>query len=187
MNIRKKPEMAINVISQIRQLTQDYLKNELECAGLTGLVSSHGHILGCLYARDHLPMRSIADMIGRRKSTLTVLADKLEQEGYIQREVSPDDNRVRQISLTPKGHGTRSIFLEINDRLQRQIWQGFSPDEKLQAMNFLLRMEANVESLHECHAEVESADSDNKVRQQPGGRFGFTDSTDSANAPPSGR
>lgn len=99
----ENPTLAPNLISRIRHGLHRFLKQELNRAGLPGMVPSHGLILGCLYSEDHLPMNRIARLIGRRKSTLTVLADKLENRGYIQRGASAEDNRVRQVSLTAKG------------------------------------------------------------------------------------
>ena len=81
----ENPTLAPNLISRIRHGLHRFLKQELNRAGLPGMVPSHGLILGCLYSEDHLPMNRIARLIGRRKSTLTVLADKLENRGYIQR------------------------------------------------------------------------------------------------------
>ena len=135
--------MAPNVVSRIHQLSEEFLKDELEKAGITGLVTSHGHILGCLYMEDNLPMWRIAAQIKRRKSTLTVLADKLEQEGYIRREPSPEDSRVRHLSLTPKGEAARPLFLDIARRLQERFWRGFSPEEQRRAMEYLARVENN--------------------------------------------
>ena len=140
-NFRKNPEMAPNVISRIHQLSEEFLKEELEKAGIQGLVASHGHILGCLYMEDNLPMWRIAALIKRRKSTLTVLADKLEQEGYIRRLPSPDDSRVRYLALTPKGEAARPLFLDIARRLQERFWHDFSAEEQRRTMEFLTRME----------------------------------------------
>lgn len=145
-NFRKNPEMVPNVVSRIHQLSEDFLKEELEKAGITGLVASHGHILGCLYMQDNLPMWRIAELIKRRKSTLTVLADKLEQEGYIRREPSPGDSRVRHLSLAPRGEAVRPLFMDIARRLQDRFWSGFSEEEKHRTMKYLARMESNFQS-----------------------------------------
>lgn len=142
-NFRKNPAHAPNVISRIHQLAEEFLKSELEKAGLTGMVASHGHILGCLFMEDKLPMWRIVSLIKRRKSTLTVLADKLEQEGYILREASPTDSRVRHLALTPKAEAVRPVFTDITRRLQERLWNGFSPEEQAQFMDYLLRMENN--------------------------------------------
>lgn len=142
-NFRKNPTLAPNVISRIHQLSEEFLKGELEKAGLAGMVASHGHILGCLFMEDKLPMWRIVSLIKRRKSTLTVLADKLEQEGYIRREASPADSRVRNLALTPKAEAIRPVFIDIGKRLRERFWSGFSPEEQKQFMDYLLRMEKN--------------------------------------------
>ncbi|MCH5276514.1 MAG: MarR family transcriptional regulator [Desulfovibrionaceae bacterium] len=140
---RNNPALAPNVISRIHQLSEEFLKSELEKAGLTGMVASHGHILGCLFMEDKLPMGRIVSLIKRRKSTLTVLADKLEQEGYIRREASPADSRVRHLALTPRAEAVRPVFMDIARRLQERFWNGFSPEEQRRFMDYLLRMENN--------------------------------------------
>lgn len=142
---RKDPILALNVISQIRQLSSDFLTDELEQMGATGLVPSHGHILGCLYQEDNLPMNQIAEKIGRRKSTLTVLANKLEQSGYIQRIGSPDDSRIKLLALTNKGRDLKTPFMSIGMRLQSKMWQDFTAEDQTQFMEFLARMESNLQ------------------------------------------
>lgn len=157
-NFRKNPELVPNVVSRIHQMSEDFLKEELEKAGIPGLVASHGHILGCLYMEDNLPMWRIAQLIKRRKSTLTVLADKLEQEGYIRRAPSPGDSRVRHLSLTPRGEAARTLFMDIARRLQQRFWQGFSEEDQRRAMIYLTRMENNFQSHARKGTEAGPAD-----------------------------
>lgn len=140
----ENPALAPNLISRIRHGLHKFLKTELDRAGLPGLAPSHGLILGCLYSEDHLPMNRIAQLIGRRKSTLTVLADKLENRGYIQRSASAEDNRVRQLSLTAKGEEARAAFEGISRAMHERLWQGFSEEEKIQVMRLLRRMADNL-------------------------------------------
>lgn len=137
------PAFALNIISKIRQNAEEFLRDSLENAGAGGLVSSHGHILGALYAEKKLSMYQIAQKIGRCKSTLTVLAQKLEQEGFISREPGEGDSRVRYISLTEKGHAFGPVFEQISHSMNTTIWDGFSEEEKKVAMEMLLRLEAN--------------------------------------------
>ncbi len=141
------PTLAPNLISRIRHGLHKYLKQELDRAGLPGLVPSHGLILGCLYNEDHMPMNRIAQLIGRRKSTLTVLADKLENRGYIQREASAEDSRVKRVSLTAKGEEARESFERISRNMHESLWQGFSEEEKRQLMRLLRRMSDNISAM----------------------------------------
>ena len=94
-----------------------------------------------------MPMNRIAQLIGRRKSTLTVLADKLENRGYIQREASAEDSRVKRVSLTAKGEEARESFERISRNMHESLWQGFSEEEKRQLMRLLRRMSDNISAM----------------------------------------
>ena len=161
----ENPALAPNLISRIRHGLHKFLKTALDRAGLPGLVPSHGLILGCLYTEDQLPMNRIAQLIGRRKSTLTVLADKLERRGYIQREASAEDNRVRRVSLTAKGEEARAAFENISHAMHEKLWQGFSEEEKAQTMRLLHRMSDNLSAASSPDSSEESSeDADNDIR-----------------------
>ncbi len=141
------PAFALNVISKIRQNAEEFLRDSLDKAGACGLVSSHGHILAALYTEKKLSMYQIAQKIGRCKSTLTVLAQKLEQEGFIARAPDEEDSRVRYISLTQKGESFGPIFQQISDDMNNTLWDGFSEEEKNVAMDTLFRLEKNSRKL----------------------------------------
>ncbi len=141
------PSFALNVISKIRQNAEEFLRDSLDNAGAGGLVSSHGHIMAALYAEKKLSMYQIAQKIGRCKSTLTVLAQKLEQEGFICRETDEGDSRVRYISLTDKGNSFGPVFKQISDSMNNTLWDGFSEEEKKTAMGILFRLEENSRKL----------------------------------------
>lgn len=162
----ENPTLAPNLISRIRHGLHRFLKQELNRAGLPGMVPSHGLILGCLYSEDHLPMNRIARLIGRRKSTLTVLADKLENRGYIQRGASAEDNRVRQVSLTAKGEEARAAFESISRAMHERLWRGFSEEEKSQAMRLLRRMADNLAAANSSGPDDAGDDEDGAERKQ---------------------
>lgn len=67
------PTLAPNLISRIRHGLHKYLKQELDRAGLPGLVPSHGLILGCLYNEDHMPMIVLRNLSDAEKARLPFL------------------------------------------------------------------------------------------------------------------
>lgn len=50
-----------------------------------------------------LPMGSIAEVLSCDASTVTGIADRLEERGLIQRQVDPADRRVKLLALTATG------------------------------------------------------------------------------------
>ena len=68
-----------------------------------------------------LDQRTLAGRIGLDTSTIGAVVDRLEARGLIERKVSPDDKRVRLLSVTPAGrkllHGVMPAMLRAQDRM----------------------------------------------------------------------
>ena len=56
-------------------------------------------------------MRSMADSLNCDASYITALADGLESQGLVTRELDPADRRVRQLVLTERGHVMRTEMI----------------------------------------------------------------------------
>ena len=59
-----------------------------------------------------LPMRELASRLNCDPSTVTFLADRLEERGLLQRRVDPKNRRVKLLRLTTKGQRARSALVE---------------------------------------------------------------------------
>ena len=138
------PAAAPSLISLINTLVHCHIDNELEKAGADGLTSSHGHILAVLYQSGPMPMGRIAALIGRSKGTLTVLADKLERLGYIERASSEKDCRGKVLRLTDTGMAFKDRFCELSDGLNRRLWEDISPAEQAKFMRLLDKIRTNM-------------------------------------------
>ena len=69
-----------------------------------------------------LPMGSVAEVLSCDASTLTGLADSLEERGLIERRVDPADRRVKLLALTDIG---RALVTSIDGPFTAEI-PGFS-------------------------------------------------------------
>lgn len=79
-----------------------------------GLTPPQAHALH-LFAHPR-PMRSVANALRCDASYITHIADDLESLGLAERSTSPDDRRVKQVTLTAKGR-------ELHSRLQAQLYE----------------------------------------------------------------
>lgn len=59
-----------------------------------------------------LTMRELADIIGLEPSNLTAVVDKLEARGYVERQSSPTDRRIKRVALTRAGRVMRKRLVE---------------------------------------------------------------------------
>jgi DNA-binding MarR family transcriptional regulator len=86
-----------------------------------------------------LPMGSVADVLSCDASTLTGIADRLEERRLIQRRVDPADRRVKLLALTEQG---RTLVQSIDGPFTSEI-PGFADlgeDERAELTRLLLRL-----------------------------------------------
>ncbi len=129
---------TISVIARIREEANKLILTELERAGLSGIVPSHGDIIAVLLEEKICTMKTLADRIHRTKATLTVLVDKLEKQGFLARQKSTEDNRVVYIALTPKGKALKPVFEQISAKLNNKAFEGIE-NKTLVELNVLLK------------------------------------------------
>ncbi|MEV4297655.1 MarR family winged helix-turn-helix transcriptional regulator [Microbispora rosea] len=92
------------------------LANQIEAnirvrAATLGLTASQGTAL-CELTRP-MTLRELAERMGCEPSNATFVADRLEEQGYLERHPHPDDRRAKQLVLTPKGTELRERLIEL--------------------------------------------------------------------------
>jgi MarR family transcriptional regulator, organic hydroperoxide resistance regulator len=100
---------------QLCRLVQD-LASDIEAhirvrAATLGLTASQGTALREL--SRPMTLRDLADRMSCEPSNITYVADRLEEQGYLERRPHPDDRRAKQLVLTPKGTELRERLLEL--------------------------------------------------------------------------
>ena len=60
-------------------------------------------VLMCLWEQDNVPIKEITERTFLNKATMTPLLKRLEEKGFIRREVLKDNERQKNISLTKEG------------------------------------------------------------------------------------
>ncbi|RNB79728.1 MarR family transcriptional regulator [Brevibacillus fluminis] len=121
---------AASMISKIRDSVNKMIVSELEKNGVEGIVSSHGDILSLLYRVDGISVKVLAEKIHRTQPTVSVLVDKLEKLGYVERRKSEEDSRVTLVALTKKGQTLEPIFAKVSEELNELLYGGLTDDEK---------------------------------------------------------
>ncbi len=120
---------GLSLISKIQEKGNRFILEELKKNGAGGLVPSHGDILMCLYNFDKMTMKDIAEKIHRTKPTVTVLIDKLEKLGFVERQSSETDNRSTIIVLTKKGQTFKPVFEKISEDLNNMLYKNLTKNE----------------------------------------------------------
>lgn len=79
-------------------------------AAAVGLSPAQVTALLTLVPAEAVPMRSLAARLDYDASNLSVLVDKLERHGAVERRPDPSDRRVKALVLTPEGERLRAAF-----------------------------------------------------------------------------
>lgn len=108
-----------------------FIQNKLRENNLGELIPSHGNILTALYNNNgRLQMKEISQLIGKDKSTVTSLVNKLIELDYISKEKSQEDKRISYIILTEKAREIEGLFNNISDEVYNTAYRGVSEEEK---------------------------------------------------------
>lgn len=134
--MKNDTELIILLISRIREKANGFISAELK-KGIEGLLPIHGDILYALMVYGELPMKRIAEIIDRKKSTVTTLVDKMVTLGYVEKRRDEGDNRIFLISLTEKGHQYRKDIINISDDLIRKVYKNMPETEREQLVRSL--------------------------------------------------
>ena len=134
-----------NRIAALRNRINAFILDRLAEEGVEGLAPSHGAVLAALYRDGPQPMKAICARVRRDKSTLTVLARKLEALGYIGKEADKNDSRVTILRLTEKGVAFQGLFERISDELRRSLWGDASDPEREEFCRRLSEMTERME------------------------------------------
>ena len=122
-HIRRLQQIAVAVFLQE---TEPLGTTPVQYAALQGIANAPG-----------IDQRSLARSIGVDTSTIASVIDRLEARGLVKRGVSPDDRRVRRLTLTAAGGAELSALLPAMQRAQQRILAPLPKAERAQFMRML--------------------------------------------------
>ncbi len=139
--------MKNNVIfetSKVRKRITKYLDNEIRYNDVKDLVPSYVDILLALYVNDgKMRMNEISECVGKDKSTITVLVNRLEERGYVKKVKSDLDKRVTNISPTDKGLDVQKTVMRFSKDINNIAFKGFNAKEKKEFFSYLRKIQEN--------------------------------------------
>nr|UWI49447.1 MarR family transcriptional regulator [Clostridioides difficile] len=134
----------IHFISKTKSNMLKFIENKLNKNGLNELLPTHGNILTALYENNGiLTMKEIATKIGKDKSTVTVLVNKLISLGYIERQKSDNDKRITYIKLTEKAMLIEDTFNSISLQVKETAYCNITEKEKQEFLRILKKINNN--------------------------------------------
>jgi DNA-binding MarR family transcriptional regulator len=104
--LRLMQEVRLSLLAVAGRLRQSWAAH----AAAAGLSTAQVNALLSLTPGEAVPMRSLAARLDYDASNLSVLVDRLERRGVVERRPDPTDRRVKALLLTPDGERLRATF-----------------------------------------------------------------------------
>jgi DNA-binding MarR family transcriptional regulator len=121
--------MAGHVIRRLNQLSTQVFTKNMQRAGFDltpvqfAAMDSIAHFPG-------IDQAGIAAKIAYDRATIGGVVDRLEQKGYVIRDVCKRDRRAREVRLTDEGQKALDEIFPVVDALQGEILSGLDPLEQ---------------------------------------------------------
>ncbi|HEY1212500.1 MAG TPA: MarR family transcriptional regulator [Bryobacteraceae bacterium] len=102
-----------------------------------------------LYEQDGLSQKELAARIHNKPATLTVMVDRMEKTGHVERRPDPHDQRVTRVFLTDKGKQAAEVVKEAIQIADEKALEHFLPEEKLLLRRMLIQMQDNLRQIEQ--------------------------------------
>lgn len=134
-------------ISVLHRYTQIHLSKELKPYNLG---SGQHRFLLVLFHEDGISQEMLSSILLIDKATTARAISKLEKEGYVFRQVDPNDKRSYRVFITDKAKEFKPILKNILDNWSHQLANNFSEEEKEQLLDLLSKMSKNAAKHQLC-------------------------------------
>lgn len=128
-------------LRRIQLATRHALDGEISCHGLT---VPQMEVLMRLWRHDGLEQRELQEMLGVTSASLTGVLDGMVEREFVERRLSPEDARVKQIWLTERGRGLQGGVGSAFANVEGRLLYGFSRSEVALLNDWLRRLAVNI-------------------------------------------
>ncbi len=122
-------EMAGHLIRRLQQQSTQVFQAQTQAAGFD-LTSVQFAALDAIAEQPGIDQATLAATIGFDRATIGGVIDRLELKALVQRVVSEQDRRARQLHLTPQGEQMLAAIRPVVESLQGEILAPLSAAER---------------------------------------------------------
>lgn len=126
------------------QIMHLYFSRAFTLLESAGLHPGQAPMLIALVRRDGASQKELVEQLKVKPPTVTVMLQRMERAGLVQRRQDQWDQRVTRIFLTDKGRGAVEQLEGISHQIEQETFRGFSPEEILLMKRFLVQIRENL-------------------------------------------
>ena len=141
-NLERNFGFLVHDIARLMRMNYDRRVKRL------GLTRSQWWVINNLYRNDGLTQTELAEALDIERASLGRLLDRLEANGWVQREPCSRDRRAKRIRLASEVGPVMREMRAIAAGLRRDAMSGFTADEQEAFVDVLLAIKANLIGLN---------------------------------------
>lgn len=145
---RELRETPVKLCHDISHLFRARMREEGEMDGVLSQPGARA-ILSMIAVSDGLCQRELVEKTHLRPPTVSVILQKMEEEGMVERKSDDGDRRIIRVYLTDYGRAMDAQTIARIQKTDALALAGLSDDEIATAMGLLARMRDNLIALNE--------------------------------------
>ena len=134
----------MNTSTLLKKANRLLIKKANELLKPHGITHAYTYFLMELYQEDGLTQSAMHKQIGIEQPTAVRTLDRMERDGLIVREQSPNDRRALFIKLTDKGKSYQKTIMECAKALNEVALQDFSAQDRVLFNQLIEKLNANL-------------------------------------------
>ena len=138
-----------NLVSLIKRVHLSLRRAYDEAFAAHGITGPQAMVMRHVWQHAGIEQRTLQDRLGVTSATLTGIVDGLVERELVERRLSAEDARVKQLFLTERGQIVSDELGGTIPRLESQLVEGFSRAEQALLRDWLKRMATNVDAVME--------------------------------------
>ena len=144
---QQNPVLEVQMtVYRLNRLVAEFMQRHMEAEGLRDLQPSIGVVLLPLLEEEGQTLSTLARKLNMKAPTVTVIANRLEERGWIRRERGTDDRRQVRLYLTEPGRTTADTLAKIRKKVLQHMGTGIDRENLTYVNDTLKKMFTNVES-----------------------------------------
>ena len=133
--------MGIQILKKMKKIMFLLKQNAEKEFKKVNLTEPQGMLIRCLAHNGDMKISDLSKRLDLSNSTVSGIVDRLEKNGFVNRERSKKDRRVVNISLNKNyKNSAKSYFNEIEEKLKRIMSKG-SEEDLLDIINALEKLQ----------------------------------------------
>lgn len=111
-----------------------------------GLVKGQADLLLLIKDNDGITQNELAEIIGIKDSSMSVRIYKLEQSGYIVREIDENNLKKKRVYITMEGKKVSTQCKRVIREFEEKMYEGFTQKEKNQFEKSIKKIMKNLKT-----------------------------------------